>query len=300
MSALLALVASACFGVQTLLVERGLDRGDTTALGAAAVTLVGSVSFLWAVVFVRRGVPAAPLALVAPFLLAGVADPALTRLFYYEGIDRVGPTVASAITAGSPAVAAVIAVPVLGEAFGVGEAVGLALVVGGIAVLQVVRPSNDGVEADAIRRELADASPRDSLYPVVATALLAAAFVVVKIGLGEYPDALSATALTQTAALATLAPIAAGSTRTRRGLRAVHPRTVGLFLPAGVVVAVGWYAMFAALRVGSVVTVLPLVSTYPLVVAAAAYAAARQLPRSPVLLGAVVAIVAGTASVQAA
>ncbi|WP_129113465.1 hypothetical protein [Halegenticoccus tardaugens] len=101
-----------------------------------------------------------------------------------------------------------------------------------------------------------------------ATMLLAVALAVVKVGFDEFDDALAATALTQTAALATLLPVATGSRRMRRCLRTASGDTAAVFVLAGAAVGAGWYAMFYALQIRTVVTVLPLNSTYPLVVVA--------------------------------
>lgn len=309
MSFLLAVVAALCFGAQILLVDRGLVSDSTRSPLAVAtvVTAVGTAA-LWLLVLARRGVPSVThLAVLLPFALAGVGDPGFARLCFYEGIDRVGPAVSSAITAGSPAVAALLAVPALGATVTPVETVGVALVVAGVATIQLIRPSADSPDGsgpdagvspdiDAVRRELVETTPRDLLYPVAAMLLIAAAFVVVKWGLDSFSDSLLATATAQTAAFVALVTVATG--RGSRGALSAATRNGGVLVAAGLVVAGGWYAMFTALQSGSVVTVLPVVSTYPLVVVVATYAAARELPRSPVVLGAIVAIVVGAAAVQ--
>jgi DME family drug/metabolite transporter len=313
MSVRLALVASLCFGFQTLAVEHGLSQeDDSTILAAATLTLATSTAVLWTVVGVQRGVPTVPtLAVLVPFVVAGVADPGLSRLLFYEGIDRLGPAVAAGILAANPAIGALIAVPVLGEQFAAVEAVGVALVVAGVVGIQLARPSTsdtDGVDGaddvddiddiDAVRRELAGATPRDLLVPGLGAVLLAASFVLVKVGFDAYSDTLVATTIAQTAALLLVAPVALRSRSARQYARRASPRAIGAFLFAGITVGTGWYAMFLALELGTVVTVLPLVSTYPLVVVVGTYAAARELPKSPTLLAAVLAIVLGAAAVQ--
>ncbi|WP_435064254.1 EamA family transporter [Halobaculum sp. EA56] len=306
MAVALALLASVLFGVQALLIDRALGAdANGSALSVAAVVTAISAATLWGVVLVRHGVPSPPRpALLTPFVVAGVADPGLARALFYEGIDRIGPSVASAVLAASPAVASVLAVFVLGEGLAAVEGLGVLLVVAGVATLQFARP-DDGVgddtaaDIDAVRRELLGTSARDTLYPVAATLLLAGAFVVVKLGLQSYGDPLTATAVTQTAALCALVPLSVRSARERGAVRSTVRSPLVATL-AGLVVAGGWYAMFASLRVGSVVTVLPIVSTYPLVVVVATYALERTVPRSPRMLGAVVAVVVGAGAVRAA
>jgi drug/metabolite transporter (DMT)-like permease len=304
MSVALALLSSLGFGLQTLFVRRGLSRDDeSTPLAAATVTLVTSCTLLAAILFVRRGVPALPaLAFLLPFLVAGVLDPGVSRLLYFEGIDRVGPSVAAALTAGSPAVATFVAVPLLGERLTPAKALGVGLVVLGVATIQFRRPAADessvAGELDAIRQELLDTSPRDLSVPAGAAVVIALSFVVVKIGLAGPVGTLVGTTVAQLAAVATILPLALGSGRVRRYAGTASAGASASFVAAGLFVGTAWYAMFLALDLGSVVTVLPVVSTYPLVVVAASYALAREWPRSPALLAAVCAIVVGAAAVQ--
>jgi hypothetical protein len=54
-----------------------------------------------------------------------------------------------------------------------------------------------------------------------------------------------------------------------------------------------------ALGIGSVVVVVPLVNTYPLVIAAVSYGLARRLPRSPRVVAVIVSIVVVASLMQA-
>lgn len=305
-STFLAFLAAASFGIQVLLVDYGMglagDRsGERPALAAAFVTLLSSVPVLWLVAAFRGGPVDALLTLaVWPFVIGGLADPALARLCYYEGIERVGPSIASAVTAGSPAVAAVVAIPALGERPSVLELVGLVAVVVGVAGLQLARRAVETAGApgvDLLRRQLAAASGRDLLYPLAAMVCIGLAFVLTKFGLRAAPDPVAATVVTHSAALGFLAVVLAGRSG-GRGEPRVAVRSVAVFAAAGVVLAVGWLAMFTALQLGTVVTVLPLVSTYPLVVVALAYGLDRSVPRSPYVVGAILLILVGAGLLQ--
>lgn len=314
MSTALAVLAAVCFGVQFLLVTNALpglggDETDRPVITAATLTLASGAPLLWGLVVLRN--PPFPdagllhptgIALLLPFALSGVVDPAATRVLSYEGIERVGPTISAALLAASPAVAAIIAVLVLDERVTIPTGVGILLVVVGVATLQIVHRSPAGADPDFLRRRLQSATPTDLLYPAMGAVLIGVAFVVVKYGFRAYPNALVATATAQTAALLVLLP-AALRRWTRRRQHASHhvigtPHAIGVTMGAGIVLAVGWFAMFLALQAGTVVTVLPIVSTYPLVVAIGSAIVARELPRSPLLLVAIVAIVVGAALVQ--
>lgn len=316
-SAVFAFVAALCIGVSTIVVKRGLERVASAGAPSPvfAASFVGvAVSFLvfWGVALVR-GVPweaFTPVAL-APFLVAGVLYPAVFRFLYYSGVDRVGANVAGAIVAGNPAVAALFSIPLLGERFTTASFLGLSLIVGGGATLQLVQRDADADDdaagdgeadaADVIHRELAGSSRRDMLYPVGAMGVIAIGYVLIKYGLTSFPHPVTATAVTQTTGVAAFLVVAATSPTIRRqlGVSVSHRLAFGAFVVAGVVVAVGWLGQFFALQTGDVIVVIPLVNTYPLVIAAISYGLARELPRSPRVLAAIVAIVAGASVMQA-
>jgi uncharacterized membrane protein len=126
-------------------------------------------------------------------------------------------------------------------------------------------------------------------------------YVLISFGLDGFPDSVTATAVTQTAGVLALLLVLlrSGDARRQVGVVAGHRAGLAFFVAAGAVVAVGWLGQFAALGLGSVVVVVPLVNTYPLVIAAVSYAMARQLPRSPRVVAGIVAIVVGASLMQA-
>jgi len=300
---LLSLLTAACFGLQALVVGRGLDRSsglEAPAFAAALVSVVVSLVGFWTLAALRgAALPADPTRLL-PFVAAGVLYPAAFRLLYYAGIDRVGPSVSSAVVTANPVVAVVLAAVAFGAPLPAPDAVGLLAVVGGGALLQAVGRSAGEGAADPVVGTLADAGVRDFAYPVGAAVAVGVGYVLVDWGLAGFPGPVVATAVTQTTALAVVAGVAAVSPARRRTARAVwtHPRALGPFAAAGALVAVAWLAQFTALRLGDVVVVLPLVYTYPLLVVGATYVAARERPRSPRLVAAVAAIVGGVALTQ--
>ncbi|MFB6120744.1 MAG: EamA family transporter [Halobacteriaceae archaeon] len=301
----LSLFTACCFGLQALVVGRGLDGAsdlDAPAFAAALVSVVVSLVAFWGVALVRgASLPADP-ARLRPFVAAGVLYPAAFRLLYYAGIDRVGPSVSAAVVTANPVVAVALAVVAFGAPLPVSDAVGLLAVVGGGALLQFVGKSAGPDADDPVLTALGDADPRAFAYPVGAALAVGVGYVVVDWGLAGFPRPLVATAVTQTTAAVVFAGAAVVSPARRRTARAVwtRPRALVPFVVAGALVAAAWLGQFAALRLGDVVVVLPLVYTYPLLVVGATYAAAGAPPRSPRLLGAVVAIVAGVALTQVA
>ena len=325
----LAFLAAVCIGLSTIAVGIGLDRvradhDGSPVFAAAFVTLVVSLVVFWAAALVR-GVPTGALspASLWPFVLAGVLYPALFRLLYYTGVDRIGVNVTGAIGAASPAVAGLLAIAFLGERFTAATAAGLLAIVVGAGLLQLAEgadaagddsevsgdgtpsdggaPPETGASTDVVVRELASAGARDLLYPLGALVAVGVGYVLISYGLDGFPDTVTATAVTQTAGVLALLAVLLGSADARRQVAVVSGHRAGLsfFVAAGGVVAVGWLSQFAALGIGSVVVVVPLVNTYPLVIAAISYGLARQLPRSPRVVAGILAIVVGASLMQA-
>lgn len=298
LAAALALFAALCFGLQAIVVELGMKRG--TAFAAAFVSIVVSTAIFWVLAGIR-GIPIDALSspAVLPFLAAGVGYPALFRLLYFEGIERVGPSLASAIIAANPAVAALLAVVALGERTTTLMLGGLGLIVVGAAVLQFAQGSSDDQGAtDLLLDRLQNAEARDLLYPAGAMLLFGSGSVLIKYGLDRFPSTVTATAVTQTAALVVFLGLLVVSGDARSAVRIRDRGAFGAFAVAGVFVALAWLGQFFALRAGTVVTVIPLINVYPLIVVVVTYALAGQVPRSPRVLSGILAIAVGATLLQ--
>lgn len=303
LSAVLALLASVFSGLQAISVEYGLKNGTDTehtspALAATVVTIVVSVVIFWGLLLVRgASFDGVTVGQLAPFAIAGLGNPSAFRLLYFRGIDRVGARVAAAVVGANPAVAALLAVPVLGESFTVASGVGLLCIVAGGVVLQISRSTSDEGD-DLLVAEFARLEARDLLVPVAAMLTLGASFVLVAIGLDGYADPLIGTAVGQTAALAAFVALFGVSSDVRSRVRIRDRTALGAFTLAGVFVAANWLAWFSALQSGTVITVVPLSNVYPLVIVGISYAMVRQVPRSPRLLGGITVIIAGATLMQ--
>ncbi|WP_268812817.1 DMT family transporter [Haloarcula mannanilytica] len=272
------------------------DREPT--LTAAVTSIVVSVVVFWTLL-VARGTSFAgvdPLKL-APFAVAGLANPAAFRLLYFRSIDRIGARVSSAIVSANPAVATVLALPLLGEPFTVLTGVGLLCIMAGGVLLQLSGTDADET-TDIITAELGQMTARDLVLPITAMALLGCSFVLVKVGLNAYSKPLVATAVGQTAALVAFVGLFGVSSDSRRRVRISDRTALVAFVFAGVFVTGNWLAWFSALQIGTVVTVVPLSNVYPLVIVALSYGLARQFPKSPRVLTGITAIIAGATLMQ--
>lgn len=303
LSAGLALLASVFSGLQAVAVEYGLKNGTcakrrSPAFAAAFISVVVSVGIFWGLLFVRGvSFDDATVAKIAPFVIAGLGNPAAFRVLYFRGIDRVGARVAAAVVGMNPAIAALLAIPILGESFTIVSGVGLVCIVAGGIILQISRTAQNGSD-DLLIREFAELDPRDLLLPIAAMLMLGGSFVLVAIGLNGYADPLAGTAIGQTAALVAFVALFGVSQDARHRVDIRDRTALVAFTLAGVFVAANWLAWFSALQIGTVITVVPLSNVYPLVIVAISYGMIRQLPRSPRILGGISVIIAGATLMQ--
>jgi uncharacterized membrane protein len=304
--ALLATFTSIGFGLNALMIRWGLSRtrqvdSVTASAVAALVSTVTGIWVYWAFALLDGIPPMDTWSAALPLLLLGMVYPGVFRIVFYGAVDRVGPNLAGAITAANPLVASMIAIAALGESFTYLTAAGVVCIVAGAALLQLVRESADdeGV-TDVVVRELVESGIDDLAYPVGAMLLVGVGVAAIKVGLNLFPYAVTATAVVQTGALAVLLAYATASGDVRLQLSRTSGERVPmlLFSTTGAIVALAWVSQFVALEIGTVVTVVPLVNTYPLFIALITYAIARQVPRSPRVLGAILAIVVGASLMQ--
>nr|WP_254533286.1 EamA family transporter [Natrinema gelatinilyticum] len=92
--------------------------------------------------------------------------------------------------------------------------------------------------------------------------------------------------------------IVAASPTVRRTTTSIDRRALGLFAIAGVFTALAQLTNFFALEIGAAVLVIPLFNTFPLLVLVLTYLIARELPKSPAVILAVVSIVVGSVLIE--
>lgn len=309
LSSALALLGAVFIASQAVTIQHGIRRAKATSAGSPAVsaalmTIVVSVVVFWALLVARGIAPDAfTPANAAPFVIAGILNPAIFRLLYFKGIEEVGPSIAAALMAMNPLVAVVLAVPVLGDEVSVATGLGVGCIVAGGFVIQLTQNAADETadvaDLDVVTRQLVKANPRALLFPIGSMVFLGVSYVLIKFGLDRYPDPLSALAIAQTAALAGFLSLLLVSAEFRRRTEVANRAALGVFAVAGVFTALGQIANFFALDIGTAVSVIPLFNTFPLLVLVFSYAIAREFPRSPKLVGAVLAIVMGTVLIEA-
>ncbi|MBP1986256.1 DMT family transporter [Halolamina salifodinae] len=289
----LALVPALLWGFSPVLSKRGMAAGGTSLQASLVVVLVDSTLYLVALAILRGGSAFTGLTLetLGVFLLAGVFGTALGRLATFAGVDRVGASVNSAGVSARPLFATMLAVLFLGEPAALSTAVGVVILVGGLAALALAKGGDIG-----------GWEPYELLFPVGAAVCFAVGNVLRRHGLTTSAvSSLEAVALNEMAALIVLFGYALA--RGRLGeIRNAPKETWGYFAGSGTITAVALLSLFAAFGhpEGTVAVVDPLAATAPLFTAVFAYFLLGDLERVTrgVVLGAAL-IVLGVALVTA-
>jgi drug/metabolite transporter (DMT)-like permease len=248
-AAALALAAAACFAWGQVLIQFGLRtvpswRSPIYSIGGSAV-----LAWIFAGVFVDFS----QLQLEAALIFAGVGliFPVVVSMLSVRSNEKLGPAVASAIGNVAPVFAVLGAILFLGERPGPGQLAGLALVVVGVALL-ALRGGTGGRQWPlwVLALPLSAALIRGAIQPVIKTAL------------ALWPEPLAAAAIGYTTSTLVIMMIAG-----RRAWR-VGPadrRGVMWFTLVGVFNGAATFLLYAALGLGSITLVAPLVALFPLI-----------------------------------
>jgi len=247
-AAILALGAAFCFALALILTQFGLRtmpswRSPLYSIGGALV-----VAWLAAIVFVDWR----SFNLDAALIFAGVGCifPVVVSILAVRSNERLGPAVAGAVGNVTPIFAVLGAVLFLGEHLGLLQLAGLAMVVGGVALL-ALRGGTGGRHWSVwvLGLPLAAALVRGAIQPAIKT------------GLALWPEPLAAAAIGYA-----LSSVVIASLVGRRALRAGPAIRSGVlwFLAVGFANGTATFLLYAALGLGSITVVAPLVALFPL------------------------------------
>lgn len=247
-AAILALGAAFCFALALILTQFGLRtmpswRSPLYSIGGALV-----VAWLAAILFVDWRSFNLDAALI--FAAVGCIFPVVVSILAVRSNERLGPAVAGAVGNVTPIFAVLGAVLFLGERLGLLQLAGLAMVVGGVALL-ALRGGTGGRRWSVwvLGLPLAAALVRGAIQPAIKT------------GLALWPEPLAAAAIGY--ALSTVVIVSLVGRRALREGPAIRSGVLW-FLAVGFANGTATFLLYAALGLGSITVVAPLVALFPL------------------------------------
>lgn len=259
--ALLALASALCSAVATMLIQRGLRRGNFYA-GFWINIGVGMIG-LWSLVLLL--VPHADYhwRAVPYFVFSGVVGTAAGRLFRVAAIDKVGAPVAAAILNLSPFISTGLAILLLGERVTLPILVGTLVIVLGTTLL-------------SLSGKYVGFRVRHLIYPLLSASCFGVVAIARKLGLG-HAGPLFDSAVNNTAAMiaATTFVFVSGN----RGALVCDTRSVLYFIGGGIMENTGVFLVLLSLGLGEVSVVTPLAGTTPLFVLLLTFLFPRGMPQ---------------------
>lgn len=257
---LLALGAAFCFALALILTQYGLRT--VPSWRSPLFTIGGSMVMAWPPALVFVDWRAFDWRAAAIFAGVGCIFPVVVSILSVRSNERLGPAIAGAAGNVTPLFAVLGAVLFLGERIGPGQVLALVLVVGGVALM--------ALRGGTGRRQwpvwvlglpLAAALVRGSIQPAIKT------------GLALWPEPLAAAAIGYSFSTLIIVSLVG-----RRSLRAGPPDRRGLlwFLAVGASNGTATFLLYAALGLGSITLVAPLVAVFPLIAVALSYLLLRE------------------------
>ena len=245
---MLALTSALCSAVATMLIQRGLRRGNFYA-GFWINIAVGMIG-LWSIVLLF--VPRADYhwSAVPYFIFSGVVGTAAGRLFRVAAIEKVGAPVAAAILNLSPFISTGLAILLLGERVTLPILLGTLVIVLGTILL-------------SLSGKYVGFRVRHLIYPFLSASCFGLVAIIRKLGLG-HAGPLFDSAVNNTAAMvaATTFVLVSGN----RGALVCDGRSILYFIGGGIMENTGVFLVLLSLGLGEVSVVTPLAGTAPLFV----------------------------------
>lgn len=254
-AAILALGAAFCFALGLILTQYGLRTvpswrsplytivSSMVAAWLAALVFVDWTGFDWRAALIFAGV--------------GCIFPVMVSILAVRANEWLGPAVSGAVGNVTPVFAVLGAVLFLDERLALGQVVGLVLVVAGVA-LMALRGGAGGRHWPVwvLALPLAAALVRGAIQPAIKT------------GLAMWHEPLAAAAIGYSLSTLVIALLVG-----RRALAVGPPDRIGRLWFVGVGMANGTatFLLYAALGLGSIAVVAPLVAVFPLIAVVLSY-----------------------------
>lgn len=282
---LLAILAAVGFGTEAILAKRGIAAGGSPILASLIVAGIAIVAY-WIVVIAIVDIPTflgrEPFG-YGVFFIAGVIGSGLGVLVLYQGVDRVGASVNTAVANSRPLFAAIVGFSLLGETLAPATVGGIIVLVVGIVVIALSRGG-----------DIRGWRPVDLLFPLFAAFVFGIGNVIRRYGLTRTDitvfEGIAINAVGGFTVLACYVVVVRGIDVLRAPRRAY-----GFFTLTGMSTAIALLALFAALERERVAIIDSISATAPLfaLLLTALFLRDLEVITRRVLLGALLVVLGG-------
>src|SRR5262249_45027588 len=244
----LALVAAFTSAGATIFIRQGL-RGSSSFAGFWINLGVGTIG-LWTAVFVTAGIGRVSWVGLTLFGVAGLVGTVGGRLLRFVSIEKVGASIAAALTNLNPLISSLLAILLLGERVTTAIMAGTVVIVVGTILL-----SGGGLRAGVRPSQLA--------LPMLSALCFGVVAILRKVGLSQM-GAVTGTAVNVSTALIAFTTflIASG----QKEAMMCRGRSLAHFIAAGITENAGVFMNVVALGLGTVSVVAPLYGSAPIFV----------------------------------
>lgn len=246
---LVALASTAVYAAGNLYARVGLVH--STPLMVTLISLIVQTLVVWTILFARGGVPGADPRALAVFIAVGVALP-FVRWLSYTGIARIGSARSSSLRSTHPFFSAALAIAFLGEPARHNVMAGTLLIVAGIFVT-----------CWDSRETKSKARPLDVLFPLAAAFFSGIIHPFTRYALTITNEPLLYSGTVGLSSLITLGGYLLFSGRGRQMVWPA-PRALKSFISASLFETGGFLLFSAAVSLGQVVLIAPIMATTPM------------------------------------
>lgn len=255
---MLALISAAASGFSVVIVGR--HSTESNAFNMSVLISAVGLAILWPLAFVLTDFSAVNYVGIVVFAIGGLLTPGLVRLFYYNGLKKLGTSINSSIFSVYPVYTAFFASFFLSEIIAPQNWIGLFSIALGVVFVELTfRKVNNG------HKPLS----RNLIFPILGGATLGASAILRKAALDLFNAPVLGVAVAYTASFVLYAAMFAISNVRRQEFSL--KRDLRLFWLAGVGQALSWIFSFYALSLENVSVITPLLSIEPLFVVLLAY-----------------------------
>jgi len=259
----LALLSAAASGFSVVIVGRHSTKSNAFNM-SFLISTVGLV-ILWPLALILTDFAAVNLAGIELFALGGLLTPGIVRLFYYNGLVKIGTSVNSSIFSIYPVYTALMAVIFLSEILTPQNWVGVVSIALGVILAELsFRRANNGKKH----------MTKSLIFPILGGLTLGVSAILRKAALDLFNAPVLGVAVAYTFSFLLYAAMLAAFQSTRETLSL--KRDLRLFWLAGVGQVLSWIFSFYALSMEQVSLITPLLSIEPLFVVLLAYLYLRE------------------------